>query len=87
MKRSNSIELIKLSVEKVLKKYGKWFLEMYGNPGMCTCCLCIVCEYNVIVATRSSNSLRVDWPRSVLFHPTPVKQRIVMKQEHWISKW
>jgi len=32
MKRSNGIELLKFSIEKVLKKYGKWFLKMRGNP-------------------------------------------------------
>jgi len=32
MKRSNGIELFKLSIEKVLKKYGKWFLKMCGSP-------------------------------------------------------
>ena len=32
MKRTNGIELFKFSIEKVLKKYGKCFLEMCGNP-------------------------------------------------------
>ena len=32
MKRSNGIELLKFSIKKVLTKYGKWFLEMRGNP-------------------------------------------------------
>ena len=32
MKRSNGIELLKFSIEKVLNKYGKWFLKMRGNP-------------------------------------------------------
>jgi len=27
MKRSNAIELLKFSIEKVLKKYGKWFFK------------------------------------------------------------
>ena len=35
MKRSNGIELTKFSIEKVLKKYGKWFLKMCGNPAYC----------------------------------------------------
>jgi len=29
MKRCNGIDLFNI----VLKKYGKWFLEMCGNPG------------------------------------------------------
>jgi len=33
VKRSNVIKLFKFSIEKVLKKYGKIFLKMYGNPG------------------------------------------------------
>jgi len=32
MNRSKDIELFKLSIEKVLKKYGKWVLKMCGNP-------------------------------------------------------
>jgi len=32
IKRSNGIELLKFSIEKVLNKYGKWFLKMRGNP-------------------------------------------------------
>jgi len=32
MKRSNGIELLKFSIEKVLKKYGKLFLKMCGIP-------------------------------------------------------
>jgi len=32
MKRSNGIELFRFSIEKVLKKYGKWYLKMCGNP-------------------------------------------------------
>jgi len=29
--RSNGIELFKFSIEKVLKKYGKWFLKCVGS--------------------------------------------------------
>jgi len=32
MNRSKDIELFKLSIEKVFKKYGKLFFEMCGNP-------------------------------------------------------
>ena len=32
MKRSKRIELFEFSVEKVLKKYGKWFFKMCGYP-------------------------------------------------------
>jgi len=32
MKRSTGIELLKFSIKKVLKKYGKWFFKMRGNP-------------------------------------------------------
>jgi len=32
MKRSDGIELLKFSIETVLKKYGKWYLKMRGNP-------------------------------------------------------
>jgi len=35
MKRSNVNELLKFSIEKVLKKYGKWFLKTCGNPDLC----------------------------------------------------
>jgi len=32
MKRSNGIELFKFSIEKVLKKYGKWFFLNVWEP-------------------------------------------------------
>jgi len=32
IKGSDGIEFFKFSIEKVLKKYGKWFLKMCGNP-------------------------------------------------------
>jgi len=32
MKTSNAIKLLKFGIEKVLKKYGKWYSKMYGNP-------------------------------------------------------
>jgi len=32
MKGSNGIDFLKFGIEKVLKKYGKIFLEMCGNP-------------------------------------------------------
>jgi len=32
MKRSNGIEFSKFSIEKALKKYGKCYLKMCGNP-------------------------------------------------------
>jgi len=32
MKRSNGIEFLKVSIKKVLKKYGKLFFKMGGNP-------------------------------------------------------
>jgi len=31
----NGIEFLKFSIEKVLKKYGKWFFLMCGNPELC----------------------------------------------------
>jgi len=34
MKKSNGVELLKFSMEKVLKKYGKWYIKMRGNPGL-----------------------------------------------------
>jgi len=37
MKRSSGIELIKFSIENVLKKCGKWFLKMRGNPEDACC--------------------------------------------------
>jgi len=46
MKRSNGIELLKFSIEKVSKKYGKWFLKMRGNP------------VNVAVERNESNKKR-----------------------------
>ena len=39
MKRSNGIELLNFSIEKVLKKYGKWFFKMRGNPEQTVVCL------------------------------------------------
>jgi len=33
MKKSNGIELSKFSIEKILKKYEKWFFLMCGDPG------------------------------------------------------
>jgi len=36
MKRSNGTELFLISIEKILKKYGKWFLKMCGNPAYLT---------------------------------------------------
>jgi len=32
MERSNGIELIRFSIEKVLKKYGKWFFLNVWEP-------------------------------------------------------
>jgi len=32
MKRSGDIKIVKFNIEKVLKKYGKLFLKMCGNP-------------------------------------------------------
>jgi len=32
MKISDGITVFSFSIEKVLKKHGKWFLKMRGNP-------------------------------------------------------
>jgi len=36
MKRNNGIELLKFSIEKVLKKYGKCFSKICGNSAFLT---------------------------------------------------
>ena len=33
MKLKDGIEVFEFGIENVLKKYGKWFLKTFGNPG------------------------------------------------------
>jgi len=56
MKKSNGIAFFKFSIEKVLKKYGKWFLKMCGNPACgvngLTSFICLWCHTTTMVGRK-----------------------------------